>query len=139
MRICGRCKESKDLSAFYRASRRKDGYQLWCKQCATERRHSDPNTVVRNRRVAYKKHYGISLAEYEAMFDAQGGLCAICGLSETHKSSTTGVFHRLSVDHDHVTGKVRSLLCRDCNTAIGLFKEDLKRMANAIQYLERTA
>ena len=67
--------------------------------------------------------------EYEAMLEAQGGVCAIC--KEKPKGS------RLSVDHVHGTDQVRGLLCNLCNPALGLFKDNPDRLKRAIEYLER--
>lgn len=72
--------------------------------------------------------YGLTVDAFLQMNDAQGGLCAIC-----RRACDTA--QRLSVDHDHETGRVRGLLCRRCNGAIGLFREDLAVLAAAIEYL----
>ena len=91
-------------------------------------------------RVAYAKNkdrmrdarlrsvFGISLDEYAAMLSDQGGTCAIC-----HKTcaSTRG----LAVDHDHQTGRVRGLLCMNCNNGLGHFKDDPDLFAAAAEYL----
>jgi len=61
---------------------------------------------------------------------AQGGVCAICA-----KACVTG--QNLSVDHDHVTGANRGLLCRKCNMALGIFKDSKAKLARAMTYLER--
>jgi hypothetical protein len=73
-----------------------------------------------------KKLYGITLDEYNAMSAAQGGKCCIC--EEVEKT--------LCVDHDHKTGKVRALLCKACNVALGMFKDDVTIVANAARYLD---
>ena len=73
--------------------------------------------------------YGISLADYERMLEAQGGCCAICGTREWGSKGP-------NVDHDHRTGRVRGILCKGCNTGIGLFDEDPNRMRLAIRYVE---
>jgi hypothetical protein len=74
---------------------------------------------------ARKSAYGLAPGQYAAMVSAQNGLCAICRLSGP-----------LVVDHDHVTGKIRGLLCQCCNRAIGLIKESPDRLRAAAQYLE---
>jgi hypothetical protein len=74
------------------------------------------------------KVFGISSETYNALFDSQNGLCAICG-----KSSTK----RLAVDHNHTTGKVRGLLCHRCNTSLGLLDEDLNSIKKMLEYLEK--
>ena len=76
------------------------------------------------------KRYGISNAEYDEMYSTQDGKCAICGRHQSELSQ------RLCIDHCHETGFVRGLLCKKCNSAIGLFSDNLKLLQNAIKYLE---
>ncbi len=73
--------------------------------------------------------YGLSLAEYETMLLAQGGVCKICG---TPKPGGPGHF---PVDHDHVTGKVRGLLCHRCNAGLAFFRDDQSILGSAMLYL----
>lgn len=84
-----------------------------------------------------KKKFGIDLATYQAMHDAQDGKCAICGEPETMKRGERQAW--LAVDHNHKTGALRDLLCTACNRGIGVFNEDPIRLARAIAYLERHA
>ena len=82
------------------------------------------------KRARYIKAYGLRLSEVEAMIVAQGGVCPLC--------ETTLVLagrRGAHVDHDHATGKVRGVLCCNCNTAIGHFKENVSAMRRAIDYL----
>lgn len=65
--------------------------------------------------------YGLGIADYVALLDSQGGVCAICGSPPQN--------NRLAVDHDHVTGDVRGLLCSPCNRHVGYFE----RFGPAIQ------
>ncbi len=74
------------------------------------------------------KQYGLTLEEYEGMVAEQNGLCAIC----RHVCSTG---QRLCVDHDHSTGRVRGLLCRSCNIAIGKLGDDPDLVRRALEYL----
>lgn len=76
-----------------------------------------------------KSKYGITRDDYEAMMEAQGGACAIC-----LRAPEPG--RHLAVDHEHDTGRVRGLLCRTCNSALGLFYENTDSMRRAIAYLE---
>ena len=69
--------------------------------------------------------YGITLEDYRRMYASQQGRCAIC-LAE---------YSVLSVDHDHETGAVRGLLCRDCNFAIGLLHDKADLADSAARYL----
>ena len=75
-----------------------------------------------------KRMFKISVEDYKSMLSAQNAKCAICLK-----------VRRLVVDHNHVTGKVRSLLCRQCNTGIGLLGESHEKLTNAMNYLKRHA
>ena len=81
-----------------------------------------------------KRYFGITPDDFIAIGNRQGWVCPICGLPPTeangHKLKT-----KLHVDHDHKTGKVRGLLCNNCNAAIGYFADDIERLMNAIEYL----
>lgn len=72
-----------------------------------------------------KREYGITPEDYNSMYVDQGGCCGIC------ESSV-----QLVVDHDHETGRVRGLLCRQCNAAIGGLKDDPETLRRAIRWLE---
>lgn len=72
--------------------------------------------------------------EYAAFLEQQDGLCAICHQPETAK--TRGAVVKLAIDHDHETGKVRSLLCRNCNVALGLAGDDPERLRAMANYIE---
>lgn len=73
-----------------------------------------------------QKTYGVTPAQYDEMFAAQGGVCAICGEAEARA---------LGVDHNHATGQNRALLCTRCNTGLGLFRERPDLLAAASKYL----
>ena len=96
----------------------------------------------RKRELAFKHKYGIELVEYERRHAEQEGLCAICRRPETITDPRLeGIgrgTRRLAVDHDHATGEVRGLLCYNCNTALGLFRDDPEALRAAIAYLEIT-
>ena len=78
--------------------------------------HRPPSLTPENERKARLRYrYGIEIAEYDAMLEAQGGLCAICRLPPDGTSRGG----RLFVDHCHETGKIRGLLCNKCNLAVG--------------------
>lgn len=86
-----------------------------------------------------KRNYGISYQQYQEMFDAQGGLCAICQRPETRVYKKTGDVMMLAVDHCHKTGTNRQLLCSFCNHGLGNFGDDVTLLCAAIAYLERHA
>jgi len=74
--------------------------------------------------------YGITFDGFKTILKAQNFSCAICGVHQTELN------YRMAVDHDHSTGKVRGLLCRPCNHAIGLLKDDPRNAARASEYLK---
>jgi len=155
---CLKCGEEKQIAEFKKHKCRKDGLSDWCRACFSKHR-KQPELVAQARETArswrarnpskvkeqakrarikypdkYRKfflkdEYGITVEQYNEMFKQQDGKCAIC---ETHQSVLS---RRLSVDHDHETGKVRSLLCNFCNTAIGSFKDKPELLSRAIEYL----
>ena len=88
-----------------------------CKKCA----------VQKSRKQNYEKNFGLSFDDYKRMLGAQDGVCLICG--------SNGNGRNLSVDHDHVTGNIRGLLCSHCNTGIGMFRDSYELLEKAIEYL----
>ena len=82
-----------------------------------------------NRR--WLRRYGLTRETWEAMFDAQGGRCAICN----YQPKGTSFVDRLVVDHDHETGRVRALLCTHCNRGIGQLHDDPDLLYAASEYL----
>lgn len=89
------------------------------------------NRSPRGKEAQLRTRYGIGLEEYNKLLQEQGGVCAICGGTEMKRGKY------LCVDHDHVTGKIRGLLCDQCNHAIGKFKDDPTLLLKAIDYLTR--
>jgi hypothetical protein len=86
-------------------------------------------------RYYYKCTYGITEEDYNIMLKVQRGVCLVCGKAETAKNRRGGI-RKLSVDHDHKTGKVRGLLCHTCNSLLGLSKESTELFLGLIAYLE---
>jgi hypothetical protein len=111
---CNKCGEVKPVSEYHPHKSIKCGLFPHCKEC--HRNHYRKNRFEW-RNGFLNRTYGISFDEYLTMFQAQGGLCAIC-----HGVQASGKV--LAVDHDHETGKVRGLLCGRCNMALGLIDED---------------
>lgn len=127
---CFACKEEKPLTEFYRSN--VNYYQKECKACNRERKYRWHKTEEGKRSSAntkLKSRFGITLEQYEEMYLAQNGKCLCCGASE----STFG--HRLAVDHCHTTGRIRGLLCKDCNVALGYLKEDKQIVENLLAYI----
>lgn len=159
---CPKCGKEKFLSEFVRINnsnrqadrdrstgkpKNKRTHTSWCKRCrrenqehqrAIQRADGTMSEIVK--RIIVKcwerrlKLYGLDPDKYEKILESQNGVCAICGKPETSK--TRNGIRKMSVDHNHQTGKVRSLLCRNCNMAIGNFKEDVEILKKAVAYLE---
>jgi hypothetical protein len=83
----------------------------------------------------YQRTYGITTAEYEAQAEYQNDRCAIC--QEPNPALPSGVVRRLSVDHDHLTGENRELLCDRCNKVLGFLSDDRNLLLKMDRYLER--
>lgn len=75
--------------------------------------------------------------DLRALIEAHGDRCDICGSVETWKGQTLGRVNPLSIDHCHETGRVRGLLCAQCNHAIGNMRDDPDLLKRAAEYLER--
>jgi hypothetical protein len=82
-----------------------------------------------------RSKFDISLADYTMLAVAQDNKCALCGNPET--DTRNGKVKALAVDHDHVTGKIRGLLCVSCNTGLGKFKDDRDLLLAAVKYLDK--
>jgi hypothetical protein len=126
------------IDHFPKNKHRKTGRYPYCRYCNREQvakwRSENPDKARRAHRVAKLRKYGLTPEDYEVMLQSQDGRCAICGTDEPGH-----VENRLfDVDHDHVTGKVRGLLCQHCNMGMGQFGDDSDRLRKAADYLERT-
>ena len=134
--MCSKCNVIKELDYFFKDKYSRDGRYTLCKLCkkqaCKEWRKKYPekhNAMMRaynakhRRRIHYQTDYGLSLQDYQAMFDKQGGVCGICALPQT------GI-RPLNIDHCHLTGKIRGLLCYTCNRDISILdNEDKLRKA----------
>jgi hypothetical protein len=114
---CSYCKLTKPIIEFTNAPSSKDGYQHFCKTCQT----------------AKKFKIKFEPIDYTRMLEEQDYKCKICKLQFSFidsKRMTTPC-----IDHCHVTNKIRGLLCMNCNTGLGMFKDNINFMYNAINYL----
>jgi len=102
----------------YRASKR-----------ASNKKHA-VKIAVQKRSARLKRNYGLTLEDYEHMLAEQGGACAIC------HDTPNGRWTKLNIDHCHITGKVRGLLCVNCNRALGYLKDDPSRAIRCAEYLQ---
>lgn len=147
MKRCSKCKLPKPIDQFYPRYDGSGKLRPQCKEC----NHRNGTTYKRNNEAARMrylettwrsrlvKRFGITFEQYSALYEAQGGACALCQQPESsprNKNSVKLGPRRLAVDHDHTTGKVRGLLCSDCNRGIGLLNDDPALMHKAAFYLE---
>ena len=110
------------------------GLKTRCKPCARKhhREYHKTEAGIRSRKnTDFKKFYGIDLNTYNKLLEAQNGKCAICKNNQEDKTRV------LSVDHNHTTGEVRSLLCGKCNLGLGMFNEDVNLLQAVIDYINR--
>jgi hypothetical protein len=125
-----------------RAHQRKlDYYQRHKAKILIERkRRWDTDPAWQARQLELKRdsllrtRYGISRSEYHAMLEAQGGGCGICGTKEPGNGKGDKYF---DVDHCHTTGKVRALLCRNCNVTVGVIEKKSALIKLIHEYLKR--
>ncbi len=92
-----------------------------------------PEVKERRRNGDLKKIYGITIEEYNKLLKKQGGVCVICRNKEVSKRN--GKIIDLAVDHNHKTGKVRGLICNNCNNTLGYSQEDISRLLKCVRYL----
>lgn len=109
-KICSRCNSSKRADEFRRANDSPSGLSGWCKDCMRD--------------YSLEKRYGLTREEYELMVKQVNGRCEICNEDKP-----------LHVDHCHSSGVVRGLLCFNCNSGIGQFKDSSERVKSALAYL----
>ncbi|MFG2230301.1 endonuclease VII domain-containing protein [Streptomyces sp. NPDC048723] len=114
-KFCLGCGEAKPHSEWHRNSSASDGLATRCKACR----------AVDGRAGHLKRSYGMTEADRDEMIDAQGGLCCICLKRPA-----------VHVDHCHKTGRVRGVLCFNCNTAIGKLGDDPDAARRVVSYLE---
>lgn len=141
-KCCTKCKETKPLEAFY--SHKRDGTSSRCRDCTRDdratkapenrervqrwREQNPEKYEVLKRQVHYRK-YGLSTGEVDKLIEQQDGLCKICREADQQGK-------RLSVDHDHETGKVRGGLCTHCNwSLLGGFGENPEFYERVAKYL----
>lgn len=132
-RVCGHKKLDTDFYKCNRKGGNPEARHTECKQCAKDRikatRDKDPDHY---RDAHLKRTYGISLAEFNRMLLAQGKTCACCG-----KDEAGGKHNQWCVDHDHVTGAVRQLLCKDCNIVLGIVEDSPEHLQRLINYIAK--
>lgn len=138
---CKGCGEYKPLESFHHKKGSKDGRQTRCKPCnqasveewqknnqkqfqeGWKRRATESDYSLKRKLTKYR----LSLEDYNKLLEDCDNKCTICRRE---------VVKWLDIDHCHLTGVVRGLLCNKCNTGLGLFQDDPVLLQNAIKYLE---
>lgn len=143
-KTCQNCKQSKDLSQFYKNVGRKR-YQntlsivqntcIACHSVLRKKHYEENKEFYKNKHLM--RTYGISVEDYKRLQIAQDNKCACCNNPETRMSRFTKAISDLAVDHCHVSGRVRGLLCFKCNMAIGLLRDNLDILKGAMNYLKK--
>jgi hypothetical protein len=142
-KACLSCKIEKALVDFpKRLKGSKDGFRNTCSSCRKESdkrrrqeniekyKQRDRAYYIRNISNIYKTKYGISLEDYNILFDKQQGKCKCCNMHQQELKAA------LAVDHCHTTGIIRGLLCKQCNLALGNVKDNIQTLKNMIEYLK---
>jgi len=118
-KCCIDCKQFKSLDEYYD---NKAGKSSVCKDCSHKRASKYHKNTYR-----YAK-YGITKEQFDELFKNQEGKCPIC---------KTELKEEIHIDHDHLTGQVRGVLCGKCNKGLGQFNDNIESLTNAIKYLSR--
>lgn len=154
---CPRCGDVKPLSEFYKQHLGggcycKACWNIYCRDsnraananglCGVHREPVVHGTVcprcVQNSRNHLLRKYGITDEQYRDMLAAQGGGCAICGKIKDTRHGRIGIIRRLQIDHDHETGRIRGILCTNCNNGLGRAKDNPERLRAMAEYLDPT-
>src|SRR3990167_3995690 len=144
-KVCSVCKIEKLLSSYYVCNKSKDSRQYRCKECsktltqaATKNwKINKPDAASKsNIRTKIKTKYGLTLEELTELLNLQGGCCEICKAPLSFEA--TSKLDKPHVDHDHITGIVRGILCLLCNTGLGMFGDSTELLNKAGDYIQRT-
>lgn len=138
LKTCPACGISKRPDAFYRNRSKADGLSSYCRLCHPRKADPEKQKKAKQRNRAKSPNrpywlwhrYKLTTADYDRMKQDQGGVCAICGIEPDYD---------LYVDHCHRTGKVRGLLCCNCNTMLGKMDDDPSWFKQTASYLQETS
>lgn len=142
MKNCSKCGQFLPLNKFYQRGDLPDKSRSQCKSCVNEKnlqRYHLGNKLLR-RKISYKYNlkinYGLTIDDYNKMYSEQDGRCPICSdVLENIFLDIKGV--KSSLDHCHISGKNRQILCSLCNTGLGVFKDSSNILEKAKQYVEK--
>jgi hypothetical protein len=131
-KTCTTCGITKDITEFYFRGGESSPFsrKSKCKSCEIKRLQSNYNPD-RQKNNDLKRLYGITLNEYSQMLAEQNNQCAVC-----HTTDPGGKHGKFMVDHCHTTGKVRGLLCKRCNIALGEVGDSINTLQTMIEYLK---
>jgi len=152
MKKCVRCNNVKSFNEFNKAKNNKDGYYSYCRDCGSNAARSwkalnrkqykkqqqkwaknnkeKVNNIANNyyqKKLKFQQ-YGITKDQYDSLLKSQSNGCKICGNNNENNRA-------LAIDHCHKTGKIRGLLCGNCNRGLGQFKDNKELLSKAIKYL----
>jgi len=130
-KYCKSCDTTKPIDDFYLRNKTSMVRHSTCKEC-DKKRVKENHDPVAYRNAELQRRYGITQQDYEVMIAEQNNQCAICNTTEPGGRHNRGYF---VVDHCHTTGKVRKLLCNNCNTALGLVGDNTHILQKMIEYL----
>ena len=133
MKICSNCKINKEESEYYKRSNRPCGVKSICKEC--NKVYPKRRNVDTSRAYDLMKSYKITLKEYNLLLEKQDNKCWICNKDSSELLNSRKKY--LCVDHCHINKSIRGLLCDTCNRALGMFKDDVKILNKAIEYIEK--
>ena len=130
---CSVCKETLPRAAFVLDRKGAALLSARCRPCSAKYvkvwRANNVDKVRRDQRASHvRREYGLGWEEYERMHQEQFGCCAIC-------FSAIDLLKTTHVDHCHSSGRIRGLLCLQCNSGLGQFEDDTERLMRAIMYL----
>lgn len=129
-KICNKCRQTKPKEEFGNDKTQRDGKDGYCKVCKKEQQLKfNQRHPLRHWAAVLKHRFGITQTQYKERYKKQRGVCVICGNINRNKT-------RLSVDHDHITGEIRGLLCSNCTHAIGCMHDNPVVLRRAADYLE---
>lgn len=129
-KLCRQCGELRLLTQYQKKAAAKDGLTHRCKVCTNTNDQGRWNKLpYEKKRAAGLRKYGLTISEYGAMVERQANTCQIC----TRQFVTAP-----HVDHDHTSGKVRGLLCTECNKGLGHFRDDIESLERAATYLRKS-
>jgi len=138
---CKSCEIEKPVIDFGKDNSKSDGISIYCKICvrlkskeyksknrkkvlAKKKIYNDNNGYV----IRLKARYNLTIDDYKKMVIKQNNRCYICGNLDTRK---------LCVDHNHITGEVRALLCYRCNISLGLINESVETLQSMVEYIKK--